>query len=346
MSENITRKEQALAACEKVINGVEDNTISAHASLLLCKKIARLVNDEEGQEWLDYEYNGYPREDNGHLSNSAWLIGKKHGRTYKKTDNETDTVKEYMFCELVAELEQSIESMKASINNYSTQGFSVAGDGALLATARMNDSVARYTSNTIKQIRDLEKRLSILRSQYYDYAVKWQIQLLFGKTTKTVFEEYQEKVDIFCNELPLDSLRKLKAIEDMLDDGNPEKYSQILTSCRRLWSDVAKYLFGLVLPNYTETTFLTKNGKAIDVSGDHDNNKLSAVIEVLQDKSPKNTLVGSETIYLVDWIEQISKSQSTGVHSNVTREQAIQCIIHTYIALGDILSLKNKTENM
>lgn len=341
MSENTTRKEQALAACEKVINGVEDNTISAHASLLLCKKIARLVNDEEGQVWLDYEYNGYPENGNGSVLHSAFLVAKKHGRTFKSTDDKTGKIEEYMFNELVAEVEQTIDSLKKSINNFSTQGFSAAGDAAHFATSRMNESVARSTSNTIKQIRTYEKRLSILESQYYDYAVKWQIQLLFGKTTKTVFEEYQEKVDVFCNELPLDSLRKLKVIEDMLDDGNPEKYSQILTSCRRLWSDVAKYLFGLVLPNYTESKYLTKSGKEIDVSGDHDNNKLSAVIEVLQEKAPKNTLVGSETIYLVDWMEQISKSQSTGVHSNVTREQAIQCIIHTYIALGDVLSLKN-----
>ena len=344
MSEIITRKDQALEACEKVINGIEDNNISAHASLLLCKKIARLVNDEEGQVWLDYEYNGYPKDDDGYILNSAWSIAKKHGRTYKSSDNKTDTVREYMFGELVAELEQSIESMKTSINNFSTQGFSVAGDRAPIATSRMTDSVAQHTSYTLKQIRENEKRLSILRSQYYDYAVKWQIQLLFGKTTKTVFEEYQEKVDVFCNELPLDSLRKLRTIEDMLDDGNPEKYSQILTSCRRLWSDVAKHLFKSVLPNHTGSTYTTKNGKTIDVSGDHDNNKLSAVIEELQDKSPRNTLVGSETIYLVDWMEQISKSQSTGVHSNVTREQAIQCIIHTYIALGDILSLKNMND--
>ena len=77
------------------------------------------------------------------------------------------------------------------------------------------------------------------------------------------------------------------------------------------------------------------------MSGDHYNNKLSAVIETLQGKAAKNTLVGSETIYLVDWMEQINNSQSSGVHSNVTREQAMQCIIHTYIALGDILNLKD-----
>lgn len=95
---------------------------------------------------------------------------------------------------------------------------------------------------------------------------------------------------------------------------------------------------------YSGNTFKTKTGKEIDISGDHDNNKLSAVIETLQSKAAKNTLVGSETIYLVDWMEQINSRQSAGVHADVTREQAMQCIIHTYIALGDILALKAEVE--
>ena len=100
-----------------------------------------------------------------------------------------------------------------------------------------------------------------------------------------------------------------------------------------------------MLPDYSEKSFKTKSGKDIDISGDHDNNKLSAVIETLQSKAAKNTLVGSETMYLVDWMEQINNAQSTGVHHEITRAQAMQCIIHTYIALGDILSLKAAVEN-
>ena len=45
-------------------------------------------------------------------------------------------------------------------------------------------------------------------------------------------------------------------------------------------------------------------------------------------------------LYLADWLKQINDIQNAGVHSDVTKEQAERCIIHTYIALGDILSLK------
>lgn len=343
MSTLTSRREQALEACDKVINGIEDGVISVSASLLMCKKIARLANDIDGQEWLDYEYGGYPCDKEGHILEKAWAVGKKHGRTYTKKDKDGNN-NEYFFTALCGELEESIESEKKAIGNYTTQGYSVSGDTALLATERMTLRVAQSTNNLLENISTAQRRLSILRSQYYDYAVRWYIELSFGSAAKSVFEEYQEKVDAHYSMLPTTTLQKLNAIEDLMEDGNPERYAQVLTSCRRLWSETAKVLFCEVLPGYTATSFRTKSGKDIDVSGDHDNNKLSAVIETLQSKAAKNTLVGSETIYLVDWMEQVNSRQSAGVHSDVTREQAMQCIIHTYIALGDILTLKEEVE--
>ena len=337
MGDFATRRLQALEACEKIINGIEDGEITISSALLQCMKVARLVNDVDAMEWLNYELGGYPRNDKGYLTTSAWDIAVQHGRSYVDRDDKNT----YVFSDLAAELESMISNAKGALNNFSTQGFSVSGEWALAATSRMTENVNRATNNLLNTAKTNEQRLSILKAQFYGYAVKWKIDLQFGKTAQKVFEEYQEKVSLFFSNLSTTTLQKLSAIEDLMEDGNPERYSQILTSCRRLWEDTAKQLFDEVLPDYKEKTFKTKTGKEIDVSGDHYNNKLSAVIETLQGKSAKNTLVGSETIYLVDWMEQINNSQSSGVHSNVTREQAMQCIIHTYIALGDILNLKD-----
>ena len=337
MGDFATKRLQAIAACEKIINGVEDGEITISSALLQCMKVARLVNDVDAIEWLNYELGGYPRNDKGYLTTSAWDVAVQHGRSYvDKKDKKT-----YVFTDLVAELENIISNSKDALNNFSTQGFSVSGDMALLATSRMTENVNRATNNLLNTAKTNEQRLSVLKAQFYGYAIKWQMDLQFGNTAKKIFEEYQEKVSLSFSKLSTATLQKLSAIEDMMEDGNPERYSQVLTSCRRLWEDTAKQLFDEVLPNYKEKLFKTKNGKEIDVSGEHYNNKLSAVIETLQGKAAKNTLVGSETIYLVDWMEQINNSQSSGVHSNVTREQAMQCIIHTYIALGDILNLKD-----
>ena len=82
MGDFSTKRLQALESCEKVINGIEDETISTSSALLLCKKIARLVNDIEGQEWLTYEYGGYPCDDEGHLTASARNTAVQHGRSF------------------------------------------------------------------------------------------------------------------------------------------------------------------------------------------------------------------------------------------------------------------------
>lgn len=244
--------------------------------------------------------------------------------------------------EAFAAMERCIETDATAVDMLrTTKGFSVSGNYALGTTERMVLRVSQGTNGLLKEIQTNEKRLSILKSQYYDFAIRWQIDLQFGNTAKKVFDEYQEKVSLFFSNFSTATLQKLNAIEDLMEDGNPERYSQVLTSCRRLWEDVAKQLFEEVLPDYKAKIFKTKSGVDIDVSGDHYNNKLSALIETLQSKAAKNTLVGSEIIYLVDWMEQINKLQSSGVHSDITRDQAMQCIIHTYIALGDILKLKD-----
>lgn len=342
MNDFETKRQKALDACEKAIEGTEDGIINVSALLLLCRKIARLVNDIEGQEWLEYEYSGYPKTKDGYIPSDAFELGRKHGRVvfFKEDENES------IFTELASELEESVDSMKSAIHNYTTHGFSVSGEHALVSTERMTLRVSQNTNVLLHAISKRERQLSILKSQYYDYAAKWQIELLFGNTSKGIFDEYREAVDQYFTRLPAVTLQKMNAIENMIEDGNPERYAQVLTSCRRLWSDTAKYLFDEVLPDYSEKTFRTLSGKNIDISGDHFNNKLSAVIETLQSKATSNTLIGSNTIYLIDWLEQINSRQSAGVHSDVSRDEAIQCVIHTYIALGDILRLKNDVDKV
>lgn len=336
MSNAIDKKGQALEACNKVINGIEDETISVSSALLQCMKIARLVNDFAAQEWLSYEYGGYPRTNDGHVVHEAWQCAKAHGRGYVEKGNE------YIFSTLASELEGSISSSAQAVNNFSTSGVSVSGDISIAAMREFTSTVSKNTGTLITNIQTAQKRLSILKSQYYNYAVKWQIQLQFGSVAASIFSEYQDQVNLHFSTLTTQTLQKLQAIETLMDNGNPEQYSQVLTTCRRLWQDTAEQLFERHLPNYTESKYKTKSGKEIDVSGDHYNNKMSAVIETLQNKAAKNTIVGSGIIYFIDWMEQIHNQQCAGVHAEITRKQARQCIIHTYVCLGDLLSMMDE----
>ena len=115
-----------------------------------------------------------------------------------------------------------------------------------------------------------------------------------------------------------------------------------MTTCRRIFENTSKELFDQYFPGYKDKMYKTKSGKEIDVSGDHFKNKLSAVIEILENKSAVKSIVGSNIIYLLDWIDNLNDLQCKGVHSDISKQDAMRCIIQTYICLGDILNLQNK----
>ena len=185
----MTKREKALEACEKVLEGIEENSISTSSALLQCLKISRLLNDYNAIVWLQYEYGGYPRTDDGkHIQSEAWEIAYKNGRGYINDGNKV------IFTELASELEEKITAQHKAVNNFSTQGTAISGDYALGAVNNLTSAVVRSTSNIVSNIALSEKRLSILKSKYYDYALKKQIEVAFGNVAENIFSEYREKV--------------------------------------------------------------------------------------------------------------------------------------------------------
>lgn len=326
--------EKALETTEEVLDGIEDQTLSTSSALLKCLKIARLLNDTVSLTWLQYEYSGYPTDQEGGILIDAWNIGNSYGRGYKNND------KAVIFTSLVSELEADIKSAKNAINNFTTSGTSVSGEKAYIAMNALTSSVCNSTSQLMERISVAEKRLSILRGKYYEYALEKNIELLFGNVAESIFSTYRQNVERGFGELSHQTILKLQAIENKINSNNPELYSQALTTCRRLFENTSVELFNKYLPNFKGNLYKTRSGKEIYISGDHFRNKMSVVIEILQEKSTKKTLVGSSILYIIDWIENLSNLQNKGVHSEISKDDAVKCIIHTYICLGDILSLE------
>ena len=328
------KKEPILSACEKVLNGIEDSSLSGTSALLICKKIARLTEDDDAMMWLDFEAGGYKRTPDGkRIDGVAFDIGFRHGRGLL-TDNQ-----KRIFVELISELENTIEANLASIKCFTTDGVSVSGDSGYVAMNRFVSGVQGSISSLNENIKECSRKRSILLNEYYNYAHSKQVEMLFGDYTKSIFERYQNQVNNYFNTLNKDLILKMAAIQKAMNEDNPESFSQALTTCRKLFVEIAKDLFAKVLPNHIDVMFKTNSGKEIDVSGDHTINQLSAVIETLENKASKNTIVGSNVIYVVDWLDALNNSQSKGVHHTISREEADRCIIQTYISLANIISL-------
>lgn len=191
------------------------------------------------------------------------VVAKTHGRQYIEKD------KSYIFIELISELEVQVLSNQKALGSFTTNGISVSGEQAIMAIRNLTDSVRNSTGSLLRSIELAQKRLSILKGQYYDYALKKYIELSFGSVATDVFTEYRTSVDNGFSSLSKETLLKLQAIEDSISSGNIEHYSQALTTCRRLFECTANELFARWLPNYTDAKYKTKSGAEIDISGEH-----------------------------------------------------------------------------
>jgi hypothetical protein len=327
------KKDDAITTCEKVVSGLEDGSLPASRAAMLCLRIARLTNDVDSIDWLSYENGGYPTDSKGLLEGNAFAIGCKHGRGYiSAKDGKT-----YMFCQLITELESSAQSCSSAISSFSTSGASAGGEYSNAALNNFEVGVHNSIVQMIQDSRECTRKATILRGQYYDFALKKMITLKFGNAAEGIFDLYSSVVNNYLNSLSTGNVLKIDAIQDSLDEHNPEKLSQAVTSCRRLLDSVSTDLFFKVAKDSKSKIFKSSTGKDLDISGDHYLNRLSAIAEIITNKSGKNTLVGSSVIYLCDIIENINDEQCKGVHKSISIDEARSCVLLTYSILGNLL---------
>lgn len=324
------KKEMALHLSEEIINGIELEKLSSTSILHKCMRLSRLMDDFWAMEWLGYESAGYPFNDQGFIANNAFQMGWQMGRGYY------DNSKAFIFIELVSELEAEIEALKLIIGNVTTQGLSVSGNQSANAVNALSWSATQNNINIKQRIAQCKRRLQSLNGMYYQYALKVNIELSFSGGANRIFESYREKVDIHLINLVPESIRKLQAVYEAIDSDNEETWSQALTSCRRLFESVSNKLFDSCFPEYNTKKYTTKSGKELVVTGDSYLNRIFAVIDHIDVKSPNKTLAGSYILYSVDWVSNLHTTLCKGVHSEVTYEEAMRAILHTYMCLGDV----------
>lgn len=165
-----TDTDPILGLCANIIQNLENDKISVSSSLLKCKRLAQLVGDAEAQQWLKYECEGYPKSDERVLPNDVFTIAEHHGRI--TTQNKTPTG----FTELASELEARIASLQLALSCYSSQEAQSPDNDNTQATKKTFSEITKGVNDLIRRIKDSQKKLFILRSQYYDFALQQKLK--------------------------------------------------------------------------------------------------------------------------------------------------------------------------
>lgn len=322
--------DEALKVSEDILDSFEDHSQKVSNVLLKCLKLARLMEDENAIEWISCELHGYKSSKNG-IPSDLFELAAFHGRENNKTEeNESRTI----FTELASELEDKIESSKTAIGSFTTSGASVAGEYSHIAMSSLTNSVARENNKLRNIITSSEKKLSILRGEYYNYALEVNMQLKFSNKVEEIFNDYRINVDSQLVSLTPKSIKKLSSIYSRLAEDDVESWSQASTTCRKLIKEFGDSLFEKVYPNNKLDKIKVKSGKEIDITGDKYVNRISVSL----DKIIQNDMKRDNIMLSISWIESINERICKGVHNDVTYDEIRSTIIHLYIMLADILN--------
>jgi hypothetical protein len=194
---------------------------------------------------------------------------------------------------------------------------------AAIEVATSAERTRARKSPTIVRARTIENAVVRL---LHDMVTQIHYELAFSAQQAALFESVQASIDARLTTMSGEALDKIDAIYERLEDGGSEAISHALTSCRRLIAAVADAL----CPPRDEPVEV--GGKTINLTAQNVINRLETYIS-------ENDGSKSRRERLRKALEGLWNRTSTGVHADVTAPEARFLFLHTYIVLGEIVSL-------
>lgn len=163
-------------------------------------------------------------------------------------------------------------------------------------------------------------------------------EITYGKIPKSIFSEYQTKVNQKLSDSNPNAISALNTAYDSLGGSHdPERISQVSLACRRLIKHIADEVF----PSSNEQYILKLDDKTYNLSLGDDKvlNRLTAYVDSLNYKNKQHIL--DEINVLRGFYYGEEGYVNKGIHSEITNSEAKRLVLYTYLILGDIILLES-----
>ena len=302
---------EALALSEEIMRGVEDGDLTTDRALLKTVRLARLMKDLDAEEWLDKELNGYQKED---LDDPSTLIYKT-SRVFKNDKlNIFDST---------AGVTKMADSLRLQLNN-----LRIPDSDSQSALLVVRDATSAINSTGVHLAR-YEKVLVAVRNELHQYAVQVYHALSFGESTSELFDSARQAIDPLLLQVNPDLTKKLDYAMHSLGGDEDEAISAAMNSLRRLIVSLAEAIF----PPTEETRPNPSGGDPIKLGSEKYLNRIKAFIDDHCDSASRKRRLKQSAA-------NINERLSSGVHSEIGRDEAKYLLLSTYIFCGEVAQLQ------
>jgi hypothetical protein len=311
------KSEHIFQLAKVLLDDIELSRLSGEPLILRATRLARLINSEEIQSWLQYELKGYTCK--SELEIKYMTKTRRWANEDEDKDEDEDEDEEYRaYWESFAHQEAAIQALEIQ-----------------LTQLRPQKSATSITiiSNSYQRMRIITKQIqrhNIIKSNViallHEFVSGIYYEKAFSGLAENIFESYKRGIDATIAEKCGDVLSKLPYVYDRLREGDSEAVSQGLTTCRRIIDTFADAIY----PPTEKTVQIGKD--TLKLNSSCHKNRINVYIRdrVFSDSRRERLRQSLSNLY---------GRVSTGVHNEVSPEEAQALVLSTYLFLGEVLNL-------
>ena len=308
---SMSESQHILSLSKELLDDIELSRLTTDKLLLKCSRLARLAGSDEIQTWISFEMQGYSSSDQLSL------------RYMAITGRWIDREKSLGYWGPLAQQQASIDALQLKLKALVLP--SISGDFVNLAINNIM-ATANATSNAISALSGVQTRVIALLHKFVS-GVYYERE--FSALAETVFEKYKIKVDAILSISHKEILSKIPSVSNRLFERDIESVSQALSTCRRIIESFADEVY----PPSNEILELGGNSLKLDASKHQ--NRINAYVASKTDSASRRQRLRQNLSNLFNRV-------STGVHSEVTPDEALSLFLNVYMFLGEISLLGNE----
>jgi sulfur transfer complex TusBCD TusB component (DsrH family) len=305
----MSRQAEALKLAEELLSDIELSRLDSDKCLLKGTRLARLVADEDAQDWLHFELHGYD------ASSPRWR------ELMEMTGRWVDESKEKAFSSSLPSLQGLLEAEKGRLAALQTT--SLSGDYIVIA---QNNRFAQVNGAS-QSIAEIARVIAGVMAALHDFAARTYYELSFSEIQAELFASMQSEVDARVAPAVGDALSKIEAINERLQTNNAEATSHAMSTCRRLIDATAD---ALCLPAH----------EVVEIDGQQVSIGQSNVLNRLNYYAFKSGASKGRRDRIRRTLSDIYGRVSKGVHEDVTPMEARFIFLQTYLTLGELITLE------